>query len=88
MCVVSMINNHYLDKWTQLPQPSQPLVTSINYVPPITDAEITEFRELLKRAREYDKKNEQAHCEDADKKAALKKIAEAFGINISFIDEE
>lgn len=106
MCVVSMVMDHYRDKWWPLtpnyPSTSplqQPNLNPIdwdkvlnpheaNKEPAITDAEIREFRSLLERAREYDKKHHEPECEDAGKKAALKEIAKIMGINIDFIDEE
>lgn len=54
---------------------------------PISPEEIAEFRKLLERAREYDRKMNQPECELAEKKAALKQIAAALGIDISFVDE-
>ena len=63
MCVVSMIMDHYGDEWQRryrqwpiLPMPG------INYpIPPAppapSQAELDEFRRLLERAREYDKRN-------------------------------
>ena len=98
MCVVSMIYDHYWDKWNRhhppydlLPLPSPqfppsrggsglaPFVTS-----PITPEEIAEFRKLLERAREYDKKHNEPNCELEEKKARLRKLAEEMGVTISF----
>lgn len=50
--------------------------------------EIDEFRRLLDRARKYDKEHGEPDCELAEKKAALKKIADQMGIDIAFIDEQ
>lgn len=84
MCVVSMVMDHYKDKWNT---PKPPIVPFIYPKIPSQD-EIDEFRKLLERAREYDKKNNQPHCENDEKKALLKKLASEWGINISFVDEE
>ena len=85
MCSVSMIMDHFRDKWQQppyiLPQPYQV------WQPPITQDEIAEFRKLLERARKYDRDNGEPDCELQEKKDALKKIADAMGVDISFIDE-
>jgi hypothetical protein len=101
MCVVSMVIDHYREKWeplipawlqpppapnftptSPLPQPVAPVVPPAE--PRITDEEIREFRRLLERAREYDRKNNEPDCELAEKKAALQKIAEQLGVKISF----
>lgn len=68
-------------KWKNLfnPQPPQP--------PSISPEEVKEFRRLLDRAREYDKRNGEPACEQAEKVAALKAIAKALELDISFIDD-
>ena len=89
MCVVSMIFDHYHDKWKKympytpslpLPYVFEPYTSS-----PITYEEIAEFRKLLERAREYDKKNNQPDCELEEKRNKLKKLAEELGVEIDFI---
>lgn len=107
MCVVSMIMDHYSDKWRdRLPQPQgpQPFFPYTPSVPPqspedqrkaleqfmyrppaITDAEILEFRQLLDRAREYDKRNNEPDCEIAEKREAVLRIAKQLGVEISFL---
>lgn len=86
MCVVSMVMDHYLDKW------NPPLsIPEINYPPlqrTIPQADIDEFYKLLERAREYDKKHNQPDCELEDKKNQLKKLAKELGIEISFPEEK
>jgi hypothetical protein len=93
MCVVSMIVDHYTEKW-QDPQwfnpPFQqvPMTGGISQIliqPQISPEEIAEFRRLLERAREYDKRNSEPDCELESKKVALKKIAEHFGVEINFL---
>ena len=84
MCVVSMVMDHYRDKWSPLTQPSYPTIT--NREPAITDAEIREFRELLNRAREYDKRNNEPECEMESKKEAVRNLAKILGVDVSFID--
>ena len=87
MCVVSMVMDHYRDKWE--PYVQQPTVwpVVIGKIPPtITAEEVAEFRRLLERAREYDKRMGQPDCEVDDKRQILKRIAAALGIDISFVD--
>ena len=79
MCVVSMVMDHYRERWEPMRWITYP-------EPAITQEEVEEFRRLLDRAREYDKKHNQPDCELDEKRAALKKIAEEMGIDISFID--
>lgn len=95
MCVVSMVMDHYHEKWTPLwtqplqpAQPSVPIWTQPPPTPKILQEEVDEFRRLLKRAREYDRRMGEPDCELAEKKDALKKIAKALGVDISFVDEE
>ena len=57
-------------------------------VPLPTQQELDEFRRLLERARKYDKDNGEPDCEMEEKKRRLKLIAEAMGVDISFVDEK
>lgn len=83
MCVVSMVTEHYIDKWGQRtsawPQPT------IIVTPSISQEEVDEFRKLLDRAREYDKRNNEPDCELADKKKVLMDLAEQLGVKIDFL---
>ena len=87
MCTVSMIGDHYSDKWKQ-PLYQQAL---INF-PQISKfefdnlkKEVEEMKQLLLRAKLYDEKNNEPHCEMEDKVALLKKIAEMVGIDLKDI---
>jgi len=95
-----MVMDHYHDRWKtpqylnplpdNRPLPLTPLpgigqFTPAPLVPPITKEEIEEFRKLLDRAREYDKKNNEPDCELEWKKERLLKLAKELGINIEFI---
>jgi hypothetical protein len=93
MCVTSMIMDHYREKWTPL-VPSVPWPTTgqivypqvtITSAPAISAEEIAEFRALLERAREYDKRNNEPECELDEKRAAIVTIAKALGVEISFL---
>lgn len=92
MCMVSMIYDHYNDKWKKFlePQPQPIMVPVPNPYPPYpvvkmpSQEEINEFYELLKRAREYDKKHNQPNCELEEKKEKLRKLAEELGVEIKF----
>ncbi len=95
MCVVSMIIDHYGEKWGKK-QPGDYLPTinpwpsgvSPSQIMPVTSIptkeEIDEFYDLLRKAREYDKKNNEPDCEMEEKKQKLLKLAEELGITIRF----
>lgn len=53
--------------------------------PPPTKEEIEEFRRLLERAREYDKKNDEPDCEKEEKKQKLMQLAKQLNIEIAFV---
>ena len=90
MCVVSMIMDHYGDEWQRrydflrqtTPQWPWPPPTS---EPAVTDAEIAEFRKLLERAREYDKRNQEPDCELKAKRDRIRKLAEELGVTVDFV---
>jgi hypothetical protein len=109
MCVVSMVADHYRDRFrdegwdkyidlyrvpTQLPALPPPgyLPVPPGFVPisEVSRAEfdelkklVMEMRDLLKRAKEYDERNNEPHCETEEKVALIKKIADAVGVDLS-----
>ena len=110
MCAVSMVMDHYRDRWyPRVPEPFYPYVhpdpvKPVDWAefaeklkqfqrqvkpsePAITDEEIREFRKLLERAREYDKRMNQPDCEMDDKRNVIKRIAAILGVDVSFVDE-
>jgi hypothetical protein len=78
---MSMVMDHFHDKWKlyPTPEPAGP--------PAITPAEIEEFRKLLERAREYDRRMNQPDCELDEKRLALKQLARALGVEIVFLEK-
>ena len=85
MCVVSMVMDHYHDKWRPLvPQPL-PYPYPVPAPSPITPAEVEEFRKLLERAREYDRKNNEPDCELEEKRKKVKDLADALGVKVDFL---
>jgi hypothetical protein len=79
-----MIGDHFNDKWTQ--PPYQQIFTNI---PDVSRAEfealkkeVEEMKALLKRAKEYDEKNNEPNCEIEEKMAMLRKFADAVGIDL------
>jgi hypothetical protein len=88
MCAVSMVMDHYRDKWRPLvPQPweTAPSSWTLPVPSPISPAEIEEFRRLLERAREYDRKNNEPDCELAEKRDAVKELADRLGVKVDFV---
>ena len=89
MCVISMIMDHYGDKWSQPPYtyPFNPLYQQFpyqgGYVIP-NQRELDEFHKLLERAREYDKKYNEPDCETAAKRKKIQDLADAMGVKVDF----
>lgn len=98
MCVVSLVSDHYFEKWGQAPYVAPKAVPAFPWGPhdnsqPVaptlpSQAEIDEFRRLLERAREYDKQHHEPHCALKEKQERLLKLAKELGIDISFVTEE
>ncbi len=80
MCTISMITDHYSERWTHPPTEWITLPSG----PQIPQSDVDEFYKLLDRAREYDKAHNQPDCELSEKQAALKKIAREYGVEIVF----
>lgn len=86
MCVVSMVGDHYNDKFEKnypgvWPDPLNS--------PPITRQEfdelkrdVKEMKELLKRAKKYDEDNNEPDCEIAEKFKKLQEIAKLVNIDL------
>ena len=92
MCVVSMIGDHYREKWEpQFPQNPGQIYQTLPYNPPSRyefgelKKEVLEMKELLKRAKKYDEETGQKDCEMEDKVALLKKVAEMVGVSLDDI---
>jgi hypothetical protein len=96
MCVVSMVTDHYYEKWAlfrpispispeQRKAEQQRLQDFLNPQPKISKEEIEEFRKLLERAREYDKRNNEPDCELQAKKQRVLDLVKDLGIEITFL---
>lgn len=94
MCVVSMIGDHYNDKWKDWKQ-VEPSTTAVNplFFPTYATKEdieslrkeVLEMKELLKKAIQYDIINNQKNCQNTDKLAFLKKVADLVGVDLNDI---
>lgn len=98
MCVVSMVGDHYHDKWKEyIPMPWDPgdsrrPARGGGVVIPTINVSREEFyrlkrdvevmKALLKRAKEYDERNGEPDCEIDEKMATLRKVAELVGVNL------
>lgn len=88
MCVVSLIMDAKASEWQKYFQDIQiqgvgvtvPWPVISPSIPLPTKAEIDEFRRLLERAREYDRKNNEPDCELESKRQLLRDMAKALGI--------
>jgi hypothetical protein len=94
MCTMSMIGDHYREKWQYLPgiyqsplqepfvqqQFGQPQVSRAEF--DMLKREVEEMKALLKRAKKYDEDNGEPNCEMDEKMAILRKVAEMVGVNL------
>jgi hypothetical protein len=84
MCVVSMIGDHFTDKWSS-PSYSQTFSALTFVSQPEFDAlkkEVEEMKQLLIKAKIYDEKNHEPNCEMEDKIAKLREIAKLVGVDL------
>jgi len=98
MCVVSMVGDHFNDRFRKEPDwqkyfPSSPVAPTprdgCRPLLPIDREEfdrlkkqVEEMHELLRKAKQYDESTNQSHCEMEDKVALLKHIAKQFGVDM------
>lgn len=91
MCVMSMVGDHYNDKWKDKQWTWPSINPSVGYPPLNTvskqefdalKAEVLEMKLLLLRAAEYDKRTDQPHCEMEEKVALLKRVASMVGVSL------
>lgn len=93
MCAVSMVGDHYRDMWE--PRPWFPGVLPNTFspqahtYPPISRSEfdelkrqVSEMRDLLKRAKDYDERTGQPDCEMDEKMDFLRKVAKLVGFSL------
>ena len=85
MCVVSMIGDHFHDKWNQ-PYYKE-ITTNISEISKKDfddlKKEVLEMKELLKKAIKYDKDNNEPNCEVEEKLETLKKVAALLGVDLN-----
>lgn len=91
MCVVSMIGDHFNEKW----EPFKPYVNPYNQLPfqpsvsrqefEALKKEVEEMKKLLIKAKKYDARNNEPNCEIEEKMDFLKKVAALVGIDLDEI---
>ena len=92
MCVVSMIFEHYEDKWDRYSwYPKNPSPPFIPITIPKDDIEdikkdLEELKRLIKRGRKYDIANNQPDCESDEKSRIIRHIASACGMEVTVFD--
>jgi hypothetical protein len=79
-----MIEDSFADRW-QIRKDQLPGYINPQFQPQITQEELAEFRDLLERAREYDKLHHQADCETASKRERILTLAKDLGVEIDFL---
>jgi hypothetical protein len=86
MCVVSMVGDYFNEKWKS--PYYEEIFTGKNPIDPSSQEfealkkEVEEMKQLLKRAKEYDEKNNEPDCEIDEKMKKLKEMAAIVGIDL------
>ena len=90
MCVVSMIGDHYTEKWKPQWPPQLQQLWPTSFINSVTreefdrlKREVEEMKALLLRAKKYDEENGEPDCEIDEKMKLVKKVAEAVGVDLS-----
>ena len=94
MCTVSMVSDHYIEKWPyQHPSvfpkdraAAWPVLTGVSREEfDALKREVADLTDLVKRAVKYDEDNNEPHCEIEEKMDTLRRVAEAFGIDLDAV---
>lgn len=84
MCVMSMIIDHYNEKWQPYMPKQWPIIqetpSNIKFPKFPTKEELDEFWKLYERAKEYDRKNHEPDCETKEKIDKLLDLAKSLNI--------
>jgi len=91
MCVVSMVLDHYRDKWEEQGirsidwtggGPTQLQFDQLKLEVEELRKEVLNMKELLKKAKIYDEENGQPDCEMEEKLELVRKVAEIVGVDL------
>lgn len=93
-----MVMDHYQQTWPQIypwvqpwpacPDPSKHIEITIvprELTPEEKEAELTKLKDLIERAKKYDKDNNEPDCELEKKRQVLRDMAKQLGIEIDFV---
>ena len=85
MCTISMIGDHFNDKWNQ--PYYQQTFTNLSFISKqefdALKKEVEDMKQLLIRAKIYDEKNNEPNCEIEEKIETLRKIADLMGVDLN-----
>lgn len=92
MCVVSMVGDHFNERWNPsrpyTATPTQTWITSGGMTQleraefDALKKEVADMKDLLKRAKLYDEQNGEPSCEMESKVELLKKVAALVGVSL------
>lgn len=85
MCVVSFVGDHFQQRWEPFKQPS---LQQYYQTSPTKEEfeqlkkEVLDMKELLRKAKIYDEKNNEPNCEIEDKMKFLREVAKLVGVDL------
>lgn len=90
MCVISMVGDHYSDRWRPMVTPPYPSTAAPSNVFvgvsraefEALKAEVEEMKALLAAAKRIDELTGQPDCEQADKVKILRQVADLVGVSL------
>jgi len=89
MCVVSMVGDHFQDKWNQYPYNDLLNKAQLGNITrwefEELKKEVKEMKDLLVKAKIYDTQHNEPDCEIEDKMKFLKECAKLVGIDLDDI---
>jgi hypothetical protein len=89
MCVVSMVGDHFQDKWNQYPYVDLLNKAQLGNITrwefEELKKEVKEMKDLLVKAKIYDTQHNEPDCEIEDKMKFLKECAKLVGIDLDDI---
>lgn len=87
MCVVSFVGDFYREKWDPFRPFVTEKVTTFTFSPTQEEfdalkKEVADMKEMLRRAKIYDEKNNEPNCEIEDKMKFLRDVAKLVGVDL------
>lgn len=85
-----MIADHYRERWEPLTLPNNIIFETSSRIVDnsgkLTEEEVTEFKLLIKKAKQYDIYNSEPACETKSKVDAIISIAKKLGVELDLSD--